>query len=257
MATRGKIMRDPTMGPGLVMVQGQQYSFALEGVWRSETLPRPGLVVNVELDAGGRVSTITAVPEAQLAREQAEAALALAKERGGALASGLLARFGAPRLIAAALLVLGWFFLSTVTVNAAFLGNLKFTFWQVLGFLNVSNPMDLLAGGRNGPSSGIYGFAAILCLAGPFLAHFWKDARAHLGGALPLLFMLIVALLVRSSIANAMSNNGGSERAYKEMSDALSIGAGLYLSALASLYLAATGLKGFLVTRASDKVSAP
>ena len=49
MRKRGKILRDTSTGPGLLMAEGQQYSFPLEGVWQSETPPRPGLVVDLDL----------------------------------------------------------------------------------------------------------------------------------------------------------------------------------------------------------------
>src|SRR5438309_624010 len=57
-------------------------------------------------------------------------------------------------------------------------------------------------GGCGSPSSGLYGFLAIVALAGPFLHYFWKDNRAVLGGTLPLLFMLVIALMVRSEIGS-------------------------------------------------------
>lgn len=269
MSKRGTIMRDPSAGPGLVMVQGQQYQFALEGIWRSETLPKPGLVVDVDFDPVGQVTAMTPVAETRLAKEQADAALEFARTKGTALASGLVARFGAPRLVAAGLLVVGWFFLSTVSVDAAIFGKLKVTFWQVLGLLNADSPMDMLAGGRGGPSAGLYGLVAVACLAGPFLAHFWKDSRAHLGGVLPLVFMVIVALLVSHTLSSALGGagnalgSGGAEyesmfadmqrQAKAEAMKAVSVGAGAYLSVLASLYFAAIGVKGFLVRQAGDR----
>ncbi len=265
MSKRGTIMRDPSAGPGMVMVQGQQFQFALEGISRPETLPRPGLVVDVDFDPAGQVSGITPVPEGKLAKEHAEVALEFAREKGAALASGLVARFGIPRLAAFAALVLGWFFLSTVSIDAGFVGQMKVTFWQVLGLVNVSSPMDVI-GRRGGPSAGLYGVVALVCLVGPFLTHFWKDARAHLGGLLPLALMLIVALVISSKLSSALGGSGfggGAEldsmysdmrrQAKAEAMKAISIGAGAYLSVLASLYFAATGLKGYLVRRATDR----
>ena len=45
MAKRGKVLRDPHLGPGLLMVEGKQYPF-LEGSWRSDVPAKPGLVVS-------------------------------------------------------------------------------------------------------------------------------------------------------------------------------------------------------------------
>src|SRR5438477_327433 len=67
MSKRGKVLRDPHAGPGLLMVEGQQYQFLLEGVWKSDVPPTPGLVVDLEFDSQGKISGITAVPESQIA----------------------------------------------------------------------------------------------------------------------------------------------------------------------------------------------
>ncbi len=269
MARRGRIMRDPNSGPGLVIVQGQQYSFALEGVWRSDTLPRTGVVVDVDIDPSGQVVAMTAVPEAQLAREQAEAALQVAKERGGRLATGFVGRFGVAKLAAAGLVVLGWWFLSTVTVDAAMLGKLKITFWQLLGILNTGNPLEALTAGRRGGGTGLYGLAAVLCLVAPFASHWWKDRRAHLSGLLPLAFMVFVVLMVLAGLRELghMGQQqavmmGGAEyqgmvaefqrEARNAMLEALSIGLGFWLSLAAAGYLAARAVRDYLLNCAGD-----
>lgn len=262
-------MRDPSSGPGLVVVQGQQYPFALEGVWRSDMLPRAGIVVDVEIDASGRVAAMTAVPETQLAREQTEAVLLVAKERGQQFTSGLVDRFGVAKLAATGALVLGWWFLSTVKVDAAMLGKLDISFWQLLGILNTGNPLEALTAGRRGSGTGLYGLAAVLCLAAPFVTHGWKDRRAHLSGLMPLVFMVFVALMVLSGIRELEQAGqqqsammGGAQyqgmvaefqrEARKTMLDALSTGFGLWLSLAAAAYLAARALKDYLLNRAGE-----
>jgi hypothetical protein len=270
MTRRGKVLRDTATGPGLLMVEGQQYPFTLEGVWRSETPPRPGMVVDVDMESSGQVTAVHAVPESQLAKEQAEAAMAAAKEKGAAVAAGLVAKFGIPHLVAAVLLVLGWIYFATVTVDASLFGKFEFTFWDVLGFLSAKNILDVLGAGGRKPSAGIYGFFAIVCLAGPFLSYFWKDRRAHVAGALPLLLMVIVAFSVSSRVNSAFDDGGNAnaaraprgsiyqmqaeaqQQAREEMMKAVSLGMGAYLSVLASLYFAGTGVKRFLVAKATE-----
>ena len=63
MPRRGTILRDTSAGPGLLVVDGTQYPFDLAGIWRSDVPPRTGMVVDVELDAAGKVTLVTAVPE--------------------------------------------------------------------------------------------------------------------------------------------------------------------------------------------------
>ncbi len=254
MTKRGKVLRDPHAGPGLLMVEGQQYPFALEGVWKSEVPPKPGLVVDVEFDAQGAIQGITAVPESQLAKEQADKAIAAAREKGGAILSTVVAKVGIPTLVAGGLLFISWIFLTAVSVQLPFMGKLDFTYWQVLGFLNTSNLMEVL--GSNGhPSAGFYGFLALVALAGPFVHYFWKDKRAFLGGLLPVVFMAITGLMVRSSITSAFGgNDAGSVGAQMqdEAMKAVSLGFGTYLSILASLYFAGMGVKDFLAAKATE-----
>ncbi len=257
MAKRGKVLRDPYVGPGLLIAEGQQYPFSLEGVWKSEIPPKPGQVVEVELDIEGRVQAVTVVPDSQLAREQADAAMTMARQKSAVLASGLVARFGGRTLIAAGLLVAGWFFLSAVSVQVPFLGKLEFSFWEVLGFLN-SNNVFAAMDRRGSTTPGFYGFLAVIAISGPFIHHFWRDKRALLGGLLPLLFMVVVGLMTRSSIQSAFA--GGAAVQVKEMGTevrnealkAVSLGFGTYLSILASLYFAASGARQFLISRGSE-----
>jgi hypothetical protein len=250
MAKRGKILRDPSAGPGLLMIDGHQHQFVLEGVWKSDAFPKPGLTVDVDLDQDGKITGITAVPESQLAKEQADAALKAAKEKGGEVLSQIVAKVGMPNLAAGAVLVISWLWLTAVSVQLPFLGSLEFTFWQVLGFLNSKNILDVME--RHGhPSAGIYGFFAVVCMAAPFVHHFWKDKRSALGGAAPLVFMTIVGIMVRSSINNAMGGPGNVPSGPEgEELVKISMGMGVYLSALANLYFAGVGLKNYLAARA-------
>ena len=253
MKKRGKVLRDA--GPGLLIVEGQQYPFALEGIWKSDVPPKPGMVVDVEFDRENKIIAIYSVPESQLAKEQAEAAMAVARERGAALASGMVAKFGMPSLVAIGLLIVGWFFLSAVSVQLPFLGKLEFTFWQVLGYLNVSNGLQLLE--RNGhPSAGFYGLLALVAIVGPFLHHFWKDKRAALGGLAPMLFMILVGLVIRSNMQSAFSGGNTASVYAQQMQDeamkAVSLGFGAYISGLVSLYFAVVGTKRFLATKGAE-----
>jgi hypothetical protein len=258
MTKRGKVLRDTNAGPGLLMVEGQQYQFSLEGVWRSELAPKPGLTVDVEFDPSGKITGITAVNESQLAKEQAGVALNAAKDQGKKVFDKAVAAVGLVNLIGGLLLLVSWTFLTAVSMQIPIIGEkLEFTFWQILGFLNGSNAMEMMQRGGH-PSAGIYGFFAIVCLAGPFVYAFWKDKRAHLLGALPLVFMVIVAIMIRSSISSAMGPavSGPMAEFQKQATDeimkAFSYGIGMYLSGLISLYFAGMGVKNFLASKTID-----
>ena len=261
MSKRGKILRDTNAGPGLVNVDGQQHQFTLEGMWKSAVPPKPDMAVDVDFATDGTVSSVTAVPESQIAKEQAELVVAAARDKSKAIATAAVAKFGLPTLVATGLLIVGWFFLNTASIQTP-AGSFNYSFWQVLGYVNAGGAAQAILEGRGSPSTGLYGFLAIVALAGPFLHYFWKDKRAVLGGTLPLLFMLIIALMARSQIGSI----GGADTAgippemLQQMRDeamkAVSIGMGAYLSLLVGLYFSAVSVKSFLVSRTSTP-SAP
>src|ERR1700704_2149187 len=240
MKKRGKVLRDTTLGPGLLIVEGQQYRFTLQGVWKSTAPPKPGLVVDVEIDAQGAVHSVTAVPGSQLAREQAEADVARRRP--------VLPRVGMPTTATAGVLLAAWFFLTAASIQVPFPGKLEFTFWQLLGFLSAGNVPGLLDGRGSSTGTGLYGLVAIAAMTGPFIYPFWKDRRTLLGGVLPLLFMVIVGIALRSSIQTAL---GGvhANQAGDESMKAVSIGIGTYVSMIAGLYLALISAKDFLATK--------
>jgi hypothetical protein len=262
MTKRGKVLRDTSGGLGLLAVDDNQHQFSLEGIWKSADPPKPGMQVLVEFAPDLSILSIIPIPESQIAREQAGVIMKVAREKGEVVVSAVVAKFGLPLLIATGGMIVGWFFLNSMSVQSVF-GNINYTFWQVLGFLNTGNVGDVLMQGRRGASAGFYGFIAFLALAGPFLHYFWKDKRAALGGVLPLVFMLFVAVMVGSSIHTVMGEVaegplGEVQReAQQEMMNAISLGAGVYVSGIIGLYLAAVSAKQFLVARSVNTEGTP
>jgi hypothetical protein len=255
MTKKGKILRDTYSGLGLVTVDGEHFQFGLEGVWRGNKPPVPGMAVQVEFAPDASIISMTPISDAQIANEQSEAVMRVGEQRGGPSGSMAVERFGLPMLIATGLLIIGWFALSAITVQTVF-GKLSLTFWQVSGFLSAESPMEAVMSGRGNPSSGLYGLLAIVAIAGPFLRYFSKDRRAPLAGALPLLYMLFVGVVARSSLHSAIVGTldgplGEVQRqAQQEMLSAISLGLGTYLSLLVCLYLAAAAAKQFLLAHA-------
>jgi hypothetical protein len=73
MRKRGKVLRDPHAGPGLLMIEGRQYPFRLDSVWKSAGSPRLGLLVDVDFGQSGQIVAITAVPDSELEKARTEA----------------------------------------------------------------------------------------------------------------------------------------------------------------------------------------
>ena len=70
MKKRGKVLRDPFAGPGLLMVEGRQYPFSLEPLWKSDGPPKPGLPVEIEFGQSGQIVAITPIPDPEDDKEK-------------------------------------------------------------------------------------------------------------------------------------------------------------------------------------------
>jgi hypothetical protein len=261
---RGRVLRDTSTGEGLVFVDGNQYPFKLEGMWRSEFAPKANMAVDVEFDDQGKIVALRSVAGSTAAGEQASQAL----DAAGAAAKKMATEFqskglpviqewakavGYNKLIAFAALVIAWFWLPAFSIKMGFLGNGSITFYESLKFLN-SGGMAMGGGG-----AGIYGFLVLIALVGVVAHQFWKDPRAGYGMCLPLLLMGLVFLIAYFKASSQMSDaedamgQFGNDPQYQEMAKnmasearkqmwaAFSFGFGLYVASAASAYLAWLG----------------
>ena len=208
--TRGTIIKVPDSTRGLVIVNGAQKSFTLEGVWRSPVAPAPNMTVDVELSDTGAVAGISAVDAQQLTKEkldrfggiaqqQGKEAAEIAKQGVGALA----ARMGTAALVATVVLWIAWFFLPAVKLDF-FLLNRTFTFWEYLA-MNLENPQSA-TGGR-----GLLGLLGLLCIAAPVARPFIQHAKAKYLNAAPLAFLVVAPLLVYWRLAGGIGPAGEGE----------------------------------------------
>lgn len=264
MKKRGKIIRDTSLGQGLLSIGGEQFAFVLEGLWKSDVAPACNMVVEVDLSEDNQITAIAIVPDAQLAKEQAAVAVAAAKEKGAQLGSAIVAKFGFETLAAIAILAMGWFTLNTISIQISSDSSVGMSFWKVLTIVN--SPSDLMNLGSTSSGAGMYGFLAIIALIGPLAPYFWKDPRAYLGGLLPLAFMLFVGVMIYMGINDGVKEARGAASLFgggaaniasemansmvKEILKAISIGAGAYLSIVASLYFAGKGGIKFFAAKA-------
>jgi hypothetical protein len=246
MAKRGRVLREPYAGPGLVMVEGRQYPLA-EDLWRSEVRARPGLAVNVDFDPSGNLRSITAIPESQMNVEQENVP-------PGGLAIGTLAQedanVGIALLVqfsAAMLLLVSWCSLTAVSIHQPFSGTVEITFWQVLGYLNAGGLRQVSEMAAT-PDAGILGFAAILALAGPLVHFFSADRRAALGGLLPLGFILCIAYVAYSNVRGSAYEPAQTPFP-REIFSGVSIGFGAYVFVSLAIYMAVLSAKQFMAAR--------
>ena len=82
---RGTIIKTPDSSPGLLVVEGQQKTFTLEGAWKSPVAPMVNMAVDIELDGAGFITGLTAVDSQQAAREKLKQIGGAAQERNDVL----------------------------------------------------------------------------------------------------------------------------------------------------------------------------
>jgi hypothetical protein len=281
MIKRGRIQRDTAVGDGLVFVEGNQYSFRLEGHWKSELPPKVGMQVSAELGDDGQLIALYAISGQAVAAEKATQALSAAQgaaqEAAKAFVSSIQAqgfpdaakgyaqKIGYVTIGAYVAVLLGWFFLPFVSARIPMMGKMSVTFYEGLKFLNADGlqGMAVLSGGG---SAGVYGLLVFCALAGVFASVFWKDRKALLGPALPLTYMLLLFIIGYAKASSALDTAQGAsgfgetannpqvrqmmekatQAAKKEVMDAISIGLGAYLSVFGAIVLAWKGVIGFL-----------
>ena len=271
---RGRILRDTAAGNGLVFVDGKQYLFRLEGMWRSEFAPTVNALVDVEFDERGQLIALRSAPVEAVAAEQTTQAFNAAKASTRTLAHDVRSdalpamvqhaqAIGYPTLIALAALLLGWFYFSAVSMSLGSGGRLAATFYQLLKLLNVRGIQDLAGGG----GAGIYGLICFVCCGAVLLPRVWHDRRVHYALLAPLVFMVVIGLLVRHKFAVQMSgfedaasqfgSQAGSlgdprarqfasqfaDRIVAQARNSISIDFGAWLSLAAGIYLAWQGIR--------------
>ncbi|MDO9451867.1 MAG: hypothetical protein Q7J29_03310 [Stagnimonas sp.] len=254
---RGRILRDTSAGEGLLMVDGKQLPFRLEGLWLSPVAPKTNMTVEVDLDEAGAIRGITAVDDAQLAKEEAQRAMNAMRDKGLEGWSALTARVSKPVLVAVVALLLGWFTFDVVGVQLYANNRLGLSFHQLFGALGGRDVMSAL----QYSGSGKMGFHSLVLLAAalaPLAPYLLSNRHASWGLLAPLAVMLYVAVRIYSGLGDASSQAGdiGGDRAremasqmLKAAMDAIHLGLGFYLSLIAALYLAGLGAVRLLAAR--------
>jgi hypothetical protein len=254
MAKRGRILRDPRQGLGLLMVEGRQYPFLMDRLWRSEVPATPGLVVDVDFDTQGNLNGITAVSQSQ-ARNYEHQPVRRYWSLQSAIESWLSGSGVFLRLAPTAALLLCWLFLNAVSIHLPFFGRLDLTFWQVLGYLDSDNLRHVTDITTN-PDAGGWGFLGILALMGPLLPFVWKEPWAHLAGILPLSFITLVGfriVVVMQSVLDPTISSSYRSPDTQGMLHAVGLGLGIYLSTSLAIFFAVFSAKQFLAASKTRK----
>jgi hypothetical protein len=268
---RGTIIKTPDSTPGLLIVGGQQKTFTLAGAWNSEVAPAVNMAVDIEFDGAGSIRGLTVVDRQKEAREKLEKIGGVAQQHGREAAEiarhgigALAARMGKVTLVATVILWLAWFFMPALSVHQIITSTC--TFWQFLA-LDLSNqmlPLQLVVG-----SHGLLSILGLAAIAAPFGAPFVKHPRAKLLYAMPLAFLVLVAVaavwngshaiseagdMVKASVTYVPGNpqwnrqqaqpmQGVTDRLADTLLNDLSVGYGVFVIVIASLVLAVQVLR--------------
>ncbi len=243
MTQRGRVLRDTNVGPGLLIVDGKQFAFTLEDMWKSDLPPRPGMFVDVIFNTEGAPEAVCLVPNTQIAKEQAEQAIGDARQHGSAIASGIKSRFGVPVLVAELLLLVSFFILPNLSVNTGF-ARRALTGWEITG-LNVSS--------ETANDHGFLSLLAVVCLLAPLAVPFWQSVWSRWLYAAPLGFCLVtlVALYVQvekvgraatESATSWLGAQAGREMS-REITGMFSVQVGAFLVLICAAYLARRAFK--------------
>jgi hypothetical protein len=259
---RGKILRDTNSGDGILIINNEQKTFTLQKHWQSNTPPKVGGVVDVELGEAREVLSVQAVDEASIAKEQAQKAIELASSQGKIWLSIAVEKVGLPTLVSIVILAISWLYLSTISIQISAGYKESVTFYQILKAINTSVGLNGLDGLKYA-SSGIYGFILIAALLAPTLTHFNSNKYLGLGYCAPLAFMIFIGFSLYMTIldgvnqakgmANSFGGSQGAAMADKMMSEmlsmtmkAISLGLGLYVALIVAAYLAFIGARKYL-----------
>ncbi len=79
---KATIIKVPDATPGLLFVNGQQKQFLVDSTWKSPVAPAANMAVDVELDATGTITGITAVDPNQANKERMAQMSKEAQEKG-------------------------------------------------------------------------------------------------------------------------------------------------------------------------------
>jgi hypothetical protein len=274
---KGRVLRDTTHGDGLMSVEGNQYTFRLEGMWKSDIAPKVNMQVEVDFDDAGTVVAVRGIDPGAAAREQAAQMAAKASETTKKFAAELQAKggpmmekampvvqrytalIGVPTLIALVVIFFGWFIFSTLVIEV--FGRETVTFYQVMGLLN--NPetgIEALGSGRR-PGTGIYGLVTLLAFLAPVVPHFVSIRQLWFLYFAPIGWMALAYVIGRWKISSAISAGSDDFSGFpgvdaeefaremremqEQMMDAIgeqiSLGFGAWIAIAAGLYLGYLG----------------
>jgi hypothetical protein len=222
---------------GVVSADGQRYDFDINH-WTGNTAPTAGLTVDLAI-TGGRLTAITAVDEADLAKEK----LVALSGQGSKIARAVYEDVGKDVAVGYGVFLFVALFSSVVSVQGADVSI------SLADLLSGNMGLAALLGGGSGKGT-ILVLIGAASIAVPYV---WKHKYAPLAFCLPLLITAFGFWHVYkqySETRKQMEAMGEFGRMYdqmaQEMSTGISMGVGAWILIAAGAYLAFKGVMRFL-----------
>lgn len=241
---QGTIIRTPGNSPGLLVVDGRQKTFTLEGVWKSPVAPAVNMAVEIELDDGGSIRGLTARDSQQVAREKLNQIGGAAQQHGKEAAEiarqgvgELAARMGKVTMGAAIIHAIAWFSFPALTLGENFSNAARTLTLRNLVGIDPNTNLETT------PSNhGLFALLGLLAIAAPFAAPFLRNRKARFLYAVPLVYLVIAVFVICSDLNTLFG------RHYANFVDAMnllgfSIGYGTFVLVIATLVLAVQVLR--------------
>lgn len=258
---RGRILRDTSVGLGMVVSEGEKYEFDLAKNWSGDIPPKIDMVVEVILSNEGHLELIKPVDVALLGKEKAEKlageAQVMAKKGLGQaqeLLSALNKELGFTTILLIAVISIVWIF--TPFIDVSFLsGGAKSVSMSAFASLLNADENDFLTKSSLRDSGGVWTALIWIGLFAVPLAQWFKPGFLKIAHAIP--FSVVCAFYFTfyfrlrsfaSDAADDMARNLGissdlaGEEIMEKAMDSFSLELGFYLAILLTLGLLIKGL---------------
>lgn len=256
---RGKILRDASLGAGIVSSEGKNFEFDLVKCWHGDTPPRVDMVVELIISSDDEIQVLKPVDTAVLGKEQAEKLALEAQQlaskgldQSRVVGKRIAQATGNLTLVLIGLITATWVFLPFIDVS--FMGWPSAKSLSLIEFTQILNmdQRDFLQRFSSRDSGGIWLTMLSVSLISIPIAAIFKPNYQRMTSALPLVFTLasVTAFYfkVRAFVNDAHDNMRAFAFGGKSMQDALdqmmdkamdsySLEYGFYLSLLLSIAL--------------------
>ncbi len=195
---RGRILRDASLGPGIVASEGKNIEFDLVRCWHGDTPPKVDMVVELILTADDEIQILKPVDPAVLGKEQAEkiaqeAQLLASKglHQSKAIGKKVVDTTGYPILVFILLIAACWTFLPFADVSFMNWPNGKdLSFVEFTRVLNADQD-DFLQRYSNRESGGLWLFVPFASLVLVPAAAILKPYLLRIASVFPLALMIL------------------------------------------------------------------